>query len=194
MSHKFEKRCEARQNEIRAGSVLGHVTKRIAVITPHRALVVLRFLLNSPRKTACCWPKSAIHPHSIDSIRSAETGEICGLGAISERSCFSTSLYRSSHPATAKRKAGRGTKSAGHSLLMPRPEVTAHPATAKRKAGGPRRPDAEQGRQVTRCSCRTRRSRPTPRRRARVFFKTSPSSPQLPNRQRLTRIRKGDSR
>ena len=81
-SHKFEKRCEARQNEIRAGSVLGHVTKRIAVITPHRALVVLRFLLNSPRKTACCWPKSAIHPHSIDSIRSAETGEICGLGAM----------------------------------------------------------------------------------------------------------------
>ena len=57
----------------------------------------------------------------------------------------------------------RGTKSAGHSLLMPRPEVTAHPATAKCKAGGPRRPDAEQSRQVTRCSCRTRRSRPTQR-------------------------------
>ena len=37
----------------------------------------------------------------------------------------------------------RGTKLAGHSLLMPRPEVTAHPATAMRKAGGPRRPDAE---------------------------------------------------
>ena len=37
----------------------------------------------------------------------------------------------------------RGTKSAGHSLLMPRPEVAAHPATAKCKAGGPRRPDAE---------------------------------------------------
>ena len=58
----------------------------------------------------------------------------------------------------------RGTKSAGHSLLMPRPEVAAHPATAKRKAGGPRRPDAEQSRQVTRCSCRARRSRPTQRR------------------------------
>ena len=58
----------------------------------------------------------------------------------------------------------RGTKSAGHSLLMPRPEVTAHPATAMRKAGGPRRPDAEQSRQVTRCSCRARRSRPTQRR------------------------------
>ena len=58
----------------------------------------------------------------------------------------------------------RGTKSAGHSLLMPRPEVTAHPATAMRKAGGPRRPDAEQSWQVTRCSCRTRRSRPTQRR------------------------------
>ena len=32
MSHKFEKRCEARQNEIRDGSVLAHVTKRIAVV------------------------------------------------------------------------------------------------------------------------------------------------------------------
>ena len=73
------------------------------------------------------------------------------------------------HPATAKCKAGsaasrRGTKLAGHSLLMPHLEVAAHPATAKRKAGGPRRPDAEQSRQVTRCSCRTRRSRPTQRR------------------------------
>ena len=58
----------------------------------------------------------------------------------------------------------RGTKSAGHSLLMPRPEVAAHPAMAMRKAGGPRRPDAEQSRQVTRCSCRARRSRPTQRR------------------------------
>ena len=57
----------------------------------------------------------------------------------------------------------RGTKSAGHSLLMPRPEVAAHPATVMRKAGGPRRPDAEQSRQDTRCSCRTRRSRPTQR-------------------------------
>ena len=56
MSHKFEKRCEARQSEIRARSVLGHVTKRIAVITPHRALVVLRFLLNSPQETVCFWP------------------------------------------------------------------------------------------------------------------------------------------
>ena len=58
----------------------------------------------------------------------------------------------------------RGTKSAGHSLLMPRPEVAAHPATAKCKAGGPRRPDAEQSRQDTPCSCRARRSRPTQRR------------------------------
>ena len=55
----------------------------------------------------------------------------------------------------------RGTKTAGHSLLMPHPEVTAHPATAMRKAGGPRRPDAELSWQDTRCSCRTRRSRPT---------------------------------
>ena len=46
LSHKFQTRCEARQNKIRAGRVLAHATKRIAVITPHRALVVLRFLLN----------------------------------------------------------------------------------------------------------------------------------------------------
>ena len=50
MSHKLEKRCEARQNEIRDGSVLAHVTKRIAAITPPRVLVVLRFLLNNPKK------------------------------------------------------------------------------------------------------------------------------------------------
>ena len=53
MSHKFEKRCEARQSEIRAGSVLAHVTKRIAAITPPRALVVLRFLLNTSEETDC---------------------------------------------------------------------------------------------------------------------------------------------
>ena len=45
---QFEKRCEARQNEIRDGSVLAHVTKRIAATTPPRALVVLRLLLNNP--------------------------------------------------------------------------------------------------------------------------------------------------
>ena len=79
MPHKFEKRCEARQSKIREGSVLEHVTKRIAVITPHRALVVLRFLLNNPRKTlrfrlkrtTCC------HPNSYN--RSAGTGEMFGL-------------------------------------------------------------------------------------------------------------------
>ena len=53
MSHKFEKRCEARQSEIRDGSVLAHVTKLIAAITPLRALVVLRFLLNNPHNTLC---------------------------------------------------------------------------------------------------------------------------------------------
>ena len=53
MSHKFEKRCEARQSEIRDGSVLAYVIERIAVITPPRALVVLRFLLNDSQKTAC---------------------------------------------------------------------------------------------------------------------------------------------
>ena len=56
MSHKFEKRCEARQNEIRDGSVLAHVTKRIAAITPPRALVVLRFLLNTTEETDRIWP------------------------------------------------------------------------------------------------------------------------------------------
>ena len=48
---QFEKRCEARQSEIRDGSVLAHVTKRIAAITPPRALVVLRFLLNTTEET-----------------------------------------------------------------------------------------------------------------------------------------------
>ena len=67
------------QSKTRAGSVLGHMTKRVAVITPHRALVVLRFLLNNPQKTVCFWQKSSIPSHSIAYIRSAETGEICGL-------------------------------------------------------------------------------------------------------------------
>ena len=45
----------------------------------HRALVVLRFLLNSPQKTLCLRPKrtACCHPNSYN--RSAETGEICGL-------------------------------------------------------------------------------------------------------------------
>ena len=51
-------RSDARpgKSEIRAGSVLGHVTKRFAVITPLRAPVVLRFLLKNPEKTVCFWP------------------------------------------------------------------------------------------------------------------------------------------
>ena len=53
MSHKFEKRCEARQSKARAESVLEHVTKRVVAITPPRALVVLRFLLNNPQETVC---------------------------------------------------------------------------------------------------------------------------------------------
>ena len=79
MSHKFEKRCEARQSEIRARSVLAYVTKRIAVITPPRALVVLRFLLNNPQRTVCFWPICTILFHTITYIRSAETGEMFGL-------------------------------------------------------------------------------------------------------------------
>ena len=63
MSQKFQKRCEARQSKIRAGRVLTHATKRIAAITPNRALavyavarmgegcMVLRFLLNPNPKT-----------------------------------------------------------------------------------------------------------------------------------------------
>ena len=76
---QFEKRCEARQNEIRDGSVLAHVTKRIAAITPPRALVVLRFLLNNPQRTVCFWPYYTILFHTYTDIRSAETGEIFGL-------------------------------------------------------------------------------------------------------------------
>ena len=78
-SHKFEKRCEARQSEIRGGSVLAYVTKRIAAITPPRALVVLRFLLNNPQRTVCFWPNYTILFHTYTYIRSAETGEIFGL-------------------------------------------------------------------------------------------------------------------
>ena len=80
MSHKFEKRCEARQNEIRAGSVLVHVTKRVAAITPPRALVVLRFLLNNPQNTLCIRPKLTTCSHPNSYTRSAETGGISGLG------------------------------------------------------------------------------------------------------------------
>ena len=79
MSHKFEKRCEARQNEIRDGSVLAPVTKRIAAITPPRALVVLRFLLNSTDETDCIWPNPTTPCYLTNYSRSAETGEIFGL-------------------------------------------------------------------------------------------------------------------
>ena len=79
MSHKFEKRCKARQSEIRAGSVLAHVTKQIAAITPPRALVVLRFLLNTTEETDCFWPNPTTLCYLKNYIRSAETGEIFGL-------------------------------------------------------------------------------------------------------------------
>ena len=80
MSHKFEKRCQARQSEIRAGSVLTHATKRIAAITPPRALVILRFLLNTTEETDCFWPNPITLCYLTNYIRSAETGEIFGLG------------------------------------------------------------------------------------------------------------------
>ena len=79
MSHKFEKRCQARQNEIRDGSVLAHVTKRIAAITPPRALVVLRFLLNTSEETDRIWPNPTTPCYLTNDSRSAETGEIFGL-------------------------------------------------------------------------------------------------------------------
>ena len=49
------------QNKIRDGSVPLQLTKRIAVITLHRALVVLRFLLNRPRQAVCFRPQVASH-------------------------------------------------------------------------------------------------------------------------------------
>ena len=79
MSDKFEKRCEARQSEIRAGSVLAYVIKRIAAKTPPRALVVLRFLPNNPQRAFRFWPNYTILFHTNTYSRSAETGEIFGL-------------------------------------------------------------------------------------------------------------------
>ena len=79
---QFEKRCEARQNEIRAGSVLAYVTKRVAAITPPRALVVLRFLLNNPQNTLCIRPKLTTCSHPNSYTRSAEIGEIFGLAEL----------------------------------------------------------------------------------------------------------------
>ena len=85
-STKFEKRCEARQNEIRDESVLAYVTKRIAqrgiprAITPPRALVVLRFLLNTTKETHCFLPNPITLYYLTNYIRSAKTGEIFGLG------------------------------------------------------------------------------------------------------------------
>ena len=82
MSHKFEKRCEARQKEIRDGSVLAHVTKRIAAITPPRALVVLRFLLNTTEETDRIWPNPTTPCYLTNYSRSTETGEIFGLDGL----------------------------------------------------------------------------------------------------------------
>ena len=53
-----------------------HVTKRIAAITPPRALVVLRFLLNNPQSTLCFRPKLTTCSHPNSYTRSAETGSI----------------------------------------------------------------------------------------------------------------------
>ena len=88
MSREFEKRCEARQSEIRAGSVLVHVTKRGAVITPPRALVVLRFLLNGPQETVCFRSKLTSYCHPINYVRLAETGETFGLATESTKDSY----------------------------------------------------------------------------------------------------------
>ena len=82
LSRKFEKRCKARQSETRAGSVLEHVTKRIVAITPHRALVVLRFLLNRFQKAACFWSNPNTYCFLNTDIQSAKTGERFGAEAV----------------------------------------------------------------------------------------------------------------
>ena len=82
VSDKLEKRCGARQSETRSGSALEHATKRVAAITPPRALVVLRLLLNSPRKTPWFWPYLTIHFLANAYIRSAETGKILKLAVL----------------------------------------------------------------------------------------------------------------
>ena len=76
---QFEKRCEVWQNEIRAGSVLAYVTKRIAAITPPRALLVLRFLLNTTDETDRIWPNPTTPCYLTNYCRSAETGERIGI-------------------------------------------------------------------------------------------------------------------
>ena len=76
MSHNFE---------IRAGSVLAHVTKRVAAITPPHALVVLRFLLNTTEETDCFRPNPTTLYYLTNYIRSAETGETSALRASASR-------------------------------------------------------------------------------------------------------------
>ena len=48
----------------------------------HRALVVLRFLLNNPQNTLCIRPKLTTRSHTYTYSRSAETGEIFELASI----------------------------------------------------------------------------------------------------------------
>ena len=55
------------------------MTKRVAAITPPRALVVLRFLLNTTKETHCFFPNPITLYYLTNYIRSAETGEIFGL-------------------------------------------------------------------------------------------------------------------
>ena len=48
----------------------------------HRALVVLRFLLNTTEETDCFLQNPTTLCYPINYIRSAETGEIFGLGLL----------------------------------------------------------------------------------------------------------------
>ena len=57
--------------------------ERIAAITPPRALVVLRFLLNTTDETDRIWPNPTTPCYLTNDSRSAETGEIFGLSEVS---------------------------------------------------------------------------------------------------------------
>ena len=90
------------------------MTKRIAAITPPRALVVLRFLLNTTEETDCFWPNSITLFYLNNYIRSAETGEIFGLGDFLEILRFlvltRAKRERLTRKAGGPRRPRRGTK------------------------------------------------------------------------------------
>lgn len=95
ISNKFDKQCETRQSKTHAGHVLKHVTMRIIAITPHPALVVLKFLLNIPHQLVCFFPHPTTRSHSINYTRSVETREMFGLAC---RLAISTALVFAALP------------------------------------------------------------------------------------------------